>query len=532
MSSILRSPLAALLGLLLTVAPASTDGLKQVRRLEVWARSSDQARAGVEVERARDAVDEALRAKLQSGEWERLDRALLGLLGAATTSSIPVEEADLAAVWRDGLHARLSGRGRAGTLVLITDRVLPGAEDFSRKERIGACEAMRDLHHPRALAGLVDLATSLDEDPSLRDAAAEALVGWPDVRASDCLMTRLNAAAPELGGFDPTGSNLRRLSRHLRAIEDLHGGVPDDSGGWSGELSQELLARGMGTLVHADWRIASHGVPLARFAPRRDVVPILIEALGAWQRREELASDATGLTGLRRMQHELTNSLESITGKRIGPRTDRWRAYWRTVRHLPELPEGDRTVTARTEAGFFGLPWDSGAVAFVIDASGSMDYRPPAGLESGTGTDIDRTRYDVAVRQLGDALANAPDPTAFQVVLFSDRARVWRREPTLADEDGRDDVDRWLNAQHPDGGTHLATGLNSLISNRELSIDTVIVLCDGETVEGSDWARSWLDRYGHPAGLRFHCVQVGGHRANALRTLADETGGRFVRLGS
>jgi hypothetical protein len=95
-----------------------------------------------------------------------------------------------------------------------------------------------------------------------------------------------------------------------------------------------------------------------------------------------------------------------------------------------------------------------------------------------------------------------------------------------------------MNGQKPDGGTVLSTGMDKLVKPNKagaidlenLGFDTLIILCDGATAEGRSWARAWLRSYNTDAQLVIHAVQIGSGPALALETLAEGSGGQFVRV--
>lgn len=76
----------------------------------------------------------------------------------------------------------------------------------------------------------------------------------------------------------------------------------------------------------------------------------------------------------------------------------------------------------------------------------------------------------------------------------------------------------------------LRLGPKGQVNLEELEIDTVIVLCDGETQDGPTWVTPLLEAIGEETAVRFHGVQIGGFGDGTLQQLADLTGGRFLRV--
>ena len=508
-------------------------GEKHVRRLVVWSRSSASQRSKLDTEKVSDTITRAMSDPLSDNRGRELDLALLALLGHARGPGASQREESLASYWRGGLQSRLRRPGADRTLALITDEILglEPDEDFQPEHFLGAAESLVGRYHPRSLKGLARLALATHQPESVRAAAGRALAGWQTEAASTALLEAVLAAPPPGGLAEQT-----RLLLHLRELE-RKSGIPTEEVGWTEQHSRSLARAGLRDLVSPDWRLASRAISLARYTDPEVALPRLVEALAAWEQRLENVAEGESLTGLLRVRNEIGETLRSLSGAEIGPHVDRWRHFLssRRISGAPLRPNIE--PSQRTVAGFFGLPIDSGSIAFVIDRSGSMRAAAPAGSGSKNGTSAAGSRFDAARIQLFDALSAAGETTQFHVVLFSDQGRVWRDAATPASKTGLTSARKWLNRQNPDGGTHLSTGFEELINlgsgtmeDGRLAFDTVIVLCDGETVEGSTWARDWLRRFGHPAGLRIHAVQIGGARAAALRTLCSETGGTLVEL--
>jgi hypothetical protein len=123
-------------------------------------------------------------------------------------------------------------------------------------------------------------------------------------------------------------------------------------------------------------------------------------------------------------------------------------------------------------------------------------------------------------------------------VLFHDYAEEWKPMLAAATPENRRDAASWLASHHPSGGTRLQSGVLRAMKiapdgNPDLALleaDTIIVLCDGETAEGSDWVEPFLHRANLRARVVFHCVQVGAEGDGTLQKLAAGSGGDFVRV--
>ena len=285
-------------------------------------------------------------------------------------------------------------------------------------------------------------------------------------------------------------------------------------------------------LVDMDWRRASIAGSVSHALPMEMAVPALIEGLTAWTERTEEEG------GGRRIQIELSDELRERTGRGFGPHPERWQGWWQDVVAgtipLASVGEDQRPPTT---AAFFGLRPATDRVIFVLDRSGSMDE--PFGGEgprTGPNSAPTRSRYREAVAQLLTYLTSLGPKAKFNVVLFADDARAWRSRLQSVSELNLKDVNRWLTSTRPNGGTELRAGVIRALDAREdgsvdvskLEADTVVVLCDGQTLTGPGWIPGFLARAN--ARIAFHAVQIGDQGDGTLERLAQLTGGQFVRI--
>ncbi len=518
-------PLIALLPLLLpALVPAALPGAPgpapalvrlsedPVERLRLWLYR--QRRAG-EVSPEAQGELHALVGELRilaagsPGRHAEIDLALLDLFafdvpaaegGWPGLPGHPLTTQQLAA-------AELEARLRSDAELLpawLAEEVLgsPAVHDAPRRRAAAALLAGR--HAPGTRTGL--LGAACDRDEELRALAVEALVGWRDPAVHAFFLERLRS----------DDVPFREACRHLTAVGP--------------ELGPQALARvrsEVGRLyVSGNWRDAARAGALVGVLDAERAVPMLIEALGFWNRR-----GAEG-RGSKRIQHELVAELQRISGRSIGPMPDRWSRWWSAVQEgrIELAGEHDETGTI-TRADFFGLRPATDRVVFVVDHSGSM------GTQFGTGG---RTRFDEAVEQLFRFLETSGEGTRFGLVVFNHQARNWRGELTQATPANLSMARSWLTqrANQPDGGTALAEGVRTaLLADRDftfdherLEADTVVVLCDGESTGPRDWLRPVLRQATGPAQLRFQCVRIGFAGDGVLETLAQESGGDCVRV--
>jgi Mg-chelatase subunit ChlD len=295
------------------------------------------------------------------------------------------------------------------------------------------------------------------------------------------------------------------------------------------ELVQRLTAQLARQLGGPDWREASRAVAIGRALPDEAAVPPLIEGLDLWTERHLAGGQG------RRLQAEIARDIERRSGRAIGAHAEGWRQWWRAVREgripLDVAERGEQ----RSVASFFGLRPSSDRLVFVLDRSGSMDWA--FGAYSGTSATPGRTRYEEAREQLLGFLRASGPRTRFTVILFESGTQAWSRTLRPADEETLEELDAWLGARRPGGGTELRPAVLRAVGEgpaglelEELEVDTVIVLCDGETAEGAAWAGAFAARLHEEARVAIHCVQVGPAGDGTLERLAAGTGGDYVRV--
>ena len=386
----------------------------------------------------------------------------------------------------------------------LAEDVLEQIRVHRPERRLVAARALGGRHEAVSLKPLMRAARSGERE--LREVALAGLVGWPDPAVHFFFLERIER--------DPAA--IHAALEHLEATRDH-----------LGPHGLDRLRGVIGKLyVSEDWRDAARARALVGFLDSPRAVPILIESLAVW-----LSRRGTEI-GSRRIQHEILEELREISGRSIGLEPELWSRWWKAVREgTVELPEFDSEgQESYSTATFFGLRPLSDRVLFVLDRSGSMES------PMGTGG---RSRYEEAVGQLFGFLESSGPETRFGIVVFNDRALKWRNRLTAANTGNLNQARRWIVAKPPQGATHLRSGIRKALDasrNDELDptgidADTIIVLCDGATSEGPSWVRPWLDRVNGEVQIVFHCVLIGSGGDGTLETLADRTGGDFVRVG-
>ena len=476
---------------------------------------------------------------LSDDDWENAEQLFVDLRGAAREGRARREAAtrvllDIYSFGMKATHSSVSDREAdgfrmtsraskelsflmdAGLSEWIAQEVVVVSAGNPVDRRAAGALVLRQRREPSVLPAL--LVASRSEESVLKGAAIEALVGWPDELAHRVHLGLLKEAKattpPQWIGASRT---------HFRRLRLKDGQ----------SINSELAALVRETLEDADWRRATLGAEISWALPDGKAVPLLLSAMETWTKRT--------LEGqpVRRVLGDLTRELEQRSGLKLGPRPDRWLAWWSNVRGGKTSPIPEEAPSDRTKAAFFGLRPSSDRVIIILDRSGSMSQPFVPKGQSSTGTrGRPWTRHDEVLGQLKSYLSGLSPQGRFNLVVFGDQARKWRSKIQAASESQARAGQIWAQRQAPKGGTHLRLGIKAALGiDRDgdldldaLEVDTLVVLCDGKTANGVEWVTPFLRLYRAQTGIVVHGVQIGAAGDGTLEALAEGTGGEFVRI--
>lgn len=379
---------------------------------------------------------------------------------------------------------------------------------------------------PRAFAPV--LAKLLDEqDDAVRAAAARTLgeLGDPATVLPLAMSLRLEKTD------DGIAASLDALARLLHVP-----GVPPQA------HALALRAAAVAAVRAVDVELTMDAVRFLDTHRSDDAVPALIDVLA-----RTAAMESVSLVRARQrrdLRHEAHRVLRAMTGAVLdADDLDGWRRLWETTGGMLDVPAAPRpdtresTTVARPAGSFFDVPVRGRTVVFVLDASSSM-------RSTVLGTRAHRRarpwRMDIAVRELGVALAALGPDTAFTVVLFAHAPRVWRPEFAIADDENKAAALRFARAARPDGSTDLWQALEFALSmtapgpdGARDPVDEVFLLSDGVSMGGritdSGAIAAAVADLTHRTGTRVHCIAAWSEAGGTLlRRIAKHSGGAYV----
>ncbi|MCC7399716.1 MAG: VWA domain-containing protein [Planctomycetes bacterium] len=369
----------------------------------------------------------------------------------------------------------------------------------------------------------------VDADPRVRLAAAEAIT--PPWRVET--MRRVRTAL--LREQHPVVSQalVRLLLLMLKAMP----------AGLDAEDVDDFVTSALRQFGRCGWRTDMDLLDLVAAFPRKNAIPLLIQALDLEVRSPDALVAAINKRASPRLRERAGGLLRAMTGALL-PADDpeAWRRFWQQERErivVPaKLPGSDPQGTRAT---FFGVPVTGGAIAFLIDTRGSMD-RPSNGPTTGARGRDAETRLEAAKAQLVLAAQAMPDESTYVLMTFAERARTWTPTPIRPGSSSARSLTELLSRLRPHGGTNLHDGLVTALASREqtygantaVTIDELFVLSDGEPTSGEvrdeDGLLAIVREANRYAKVRIHTVFTGtGAMPALLRRLAEENGGVAVQ---
>jgi HEAT repeat protein len=336
----------------------------------------------------------------------------------------------------------------------------------------------------------------------------------------------------------------------LTAAIEARSGIQGTDPAWRAELD--------GLTTHAEAKVRNAALEALGASQDPARVPVLVRALEHpdWSTRLVAAQGLERLRTVegvgalcRRIPHEdgrlaaeFAEMLWRLTAKPFRGDTKQWARWWEeeganfrfpTPEELQKRQRerelrADKEVTrsfrgVKVESRFFGLRIESHHVAFVVDVSGSMEWR----LGGERATEGPK-RLEVAKRELLACLEALESGTRFNILPFSSDVSPWHEGAVECTEETFAQATEFITELGARGGTNIYAGLRQAFADPE--VDTIFFLSDGEPSQGEvvdtaairEAVRGWNDK----RGVVVHTISI-GERFPLLEWLAVDSGGVY-----
>ena len=163
--------------------------------------------------------------------------------------------------------------------------------------------------------------------------------------------------------------------------------------------------------------------------------------------------------------------------------------------------KSDQEARTYTFARYYGMSVHSDRVVFIVDVSGSMNWpwrRDPK-------------RIEIARRQLTRVLKEMNRKTLFNLIVYSNKVRLWQKKEVEARPTNVAKALKWVDRTlvKPEGDTHTHDALKAAFS-RNPEFDTIYLLSDGNPSDGDHVC---------PEGILAQVRVWNRHRRAAIHTI-------------
>ncbi|MAF67051.1 MAG: hypothetical protein CMJ84_15515 [Planctomycetes bacterium] len=330
--------------------------------------------------------------------------------------------------------------------------------------------------------------------------------------------------------------------------------------------SAQVLAPALAALADPLWQVRASAVAALGSVRHLDSIGPLID-------RMEIEEG--------RLVEDIGRSLEQLTGRAFGIRTELWRKFWNDTAERYRLPTDEelaRTRAARAEAAaryspppgavaYHGIATPSRALLFIVDVSGSMENEV-----------VDRERFkpedyptlariDIVKSELAKTIEALDSAVEFNLIAFATEVRRWKKKAVRANVLNKRSALDWTRKLEAIGGSskedlarvglvgaaNLAGGKTNshgalmdaleVASQRKharsgkylVGLDTIFFLSDGRPTHGvlvdTDDILIAVRKANELRKVVIHTIAIGEFKKAFMRKLAEQNGGTFVDLG-
>lgn len=265
-----------------------------------------------------------------------------------------------------------------------------------------------------------------------------------------------------------------------------------------------------------------------------------------------------------RVIHDLAEALQALTGQNFHDNKVLWKKWWkenRTAYAGPPAKAPAPDAPAAPDAGggaappggaaqpgdrvsFYGIETRSKRIVYILDVSGSMQWRLAA-YSSGGGRPPEKAptgerKFDHAVKELKRSITSLPKDATFNIVCYSDVVRVWQKTLVDASPDQKAKAFDWVDSALVDGATNIfdaverafgLAGRGTRDKRYGLAADTFYLLTDGRPNRGRviepDAMITEIGRLNKFKRVVIHTIGLGRDADwEFLEKLAEQSGGQ------
>ncbi len=289
-------------------------------------------------------------------------------------------------------------------------------------------------------------------------------------------------------------------------------------------VADELGAEATKTSLDSLLRLSRLPLFVKHFAFRRAVTQGLmrVRQVEAVTAIVEMLAAAQG-----EIRSDIVRYLTAISGQQIGPDALQWAAWWRTSKATFKFAEPAKApavvranVAPQGAKSYYGLPLLATRVLFIMDTSGSM--RGP--------------RSEAAKRELIQAIAELPDATYFNVLVFNSRVAVWQAQLVEATSENKESACRYVAGQELAANTASYDALEAALT---FDAEAIYFLTDGAPYGGKVTQPAQIvtviTRLNRLRRITINSIGVGvGGKGNVfdtfLQALAENNYGEYIRV--
>lgn len=240
-----------------------------------------------------------------------------------------------------------------------------------------------------------------------------------------------------------------------------------------------------------------------------------------------------------RVRDDAVHALERLTGEEFGPLVGNWKKWLADRPSDFALPTAEqalamvearkaarqagRDVTAAQKAEYHGIAVPRGGVVFILDISGSMEQNRISKQQN---------FFEYFNAALIETLQRLDTDTDFNVIVFSDRVRVWKDTLMPGNAQNIADAIQFLRSTRPGGPTNI---YESLLGAFEfLETQTIFLMTDGEPTVGpiteTDAIVAEITHINRDRRIVINTIAAGQAKREFLEELAAANGGQAVDL--